>query len=543
MRPSSSQVPFEARSQKASGDKGLAHELHVTESDIDDWTSGYVADIGYTYGYYNELNPLNTRLACLNGGVTPPKIVNACELGFGQGVSVNVHAAASAVQWWGTDFNPAQAGFAQELAAGSGNRASLFDASFEEFCARPDLPEMDYVGLHGIWSWVSDENRKVIVDFLRRKLKVGGVLYVGYNSLPGWAAMVPIRDLFVEHADVMGAPGEGRVARIDAALTFTEKLLAVNPAFARANPGVADRVKRARETDRSYLAHEYFNRDWEPMPFSRMSQWLNPAKLSYAGSGYFLEAMDALNLTPEQQAFLAGIPDAGFRQNVRDLCLNRAFRKDYWVKGARSLTPAERLEGLRRLHFVLAVPAADVTYKAAGLQGELGLNEATYRPLVELLAEHRPKSLGELESALAPRRISLSQLVQAMMVLVGKGSVYAAQEPSITDQFKATTTRLNRELLRACALGKDIAVLASPVTGGGIPVSNLHQLFLASAGSGKTEPDDWARDAWAILEAKGHHVVKDGKALQTPEENLAELLVSARELQAKRLPMLKALGI
>ena len=23
-----------------------------------DWTAGYVADIGYTYGYYTELNPL-----------------------------------------------------------------------------------------------------------------------------------------------------------------------------------------------------------------------------------------------------------------------------------------------------------------------------------------------------------------------------------------------------------------------------------------------------------------------------------------------------
>jgi hypothetical protein len=502
-----------------------------------------VADIGYTYGYYNELNPLNTQLACLNSGVAPPKIVNACELGFGQGVRVNVHAAASAVQWWGTDFNPAQAGFAQELAASSKSRASLFDASFEEFCARPDLPEMDFVGLHGIWSWVSDENRKVIVDFLRRKLKVGGVLYVGYNSLPGWAAMVPIRELFVEHAEVMGAPGEGRLARIDAALTFTEKLLAINPAFARANPGVADRVRRARSTERSYLAHEYFNRDWQPMTFSRMAQWLSPAKLSYAGSGYFVEAMDALNLTDEHQAFLAGIPDAGMRQNARDICINRAFRKDYWVKGARSLTPAERLDGLRRLRFVLAVPAAEVTYKASGLRGELGLDEAVYRPLVELLAGHHPITLGELEKALAPRGISMSQLLQAVMVLVGKGSVYGTQEPSISDQAKSTSAQLNQELLRACALGKDIAVLASPVTGGGIPVSNLHQLFLASAGSGKSDPEEWARDAWEILRVKGHQVVKDGRALQSPEENLGELLANARELSARRLPVLKSLGI
>ena len=34
-----------------------------------DWTAGYVADIGYTYGYYTELNPLRVRLAFLNAGL------------------------------------------------------------------------------------------------------------------------------------------------------------------------------------------------------------------------------------------------------------------------------------------------------------------------------------------------------------------------------------------------------------------------------------------------------------------------------------------
>ena len=141
-----------------------------------DWTQGYVADIGYTYGYYTELNPVRVQLAFLNAGLVPPKAGSACELGFGQGLSANIHAAASITQWHGTDFNPAQAGFARELADISGANAHLFDESFDAFCTRDDLPEFDYIGLHGIWSWISDENRAVIVDFIRRKLKVGGVL-------------------------------------------------------------------------------------------------------------------------------------------------------------------------------------------------------------------------------------------------------------------------------------------------------------------------------------------------------------------------------
>lgn len=155
---------------------------------MNDWTSGYVADIGYTYGYYPELNPQRVMLAFLNSGLIPPKFTNACELGFGQGVSTNIHAAASVCSWYGTDFNPAQASFAQELAASSGLTAHLYDEAFDEFTKR-DLPEFDYIGLHGIWSWISDENRVVIVDFIKKKLKVGGVLYISYNTLPGWGAL------------------------------------------------------------------------------------------------------------------------------------------------------------------------------------------------------------------------------------------------------------------------------------------------------------------------------------------------------------------
>jgi hypothetical protein len=103
-----------------------------------DWTAGYVADVGYTYGYYSELNPARVPLALLSAGLASPRIETACELGFGQGLSVNLHAATSLSHWMGTDFNPAQASFAQELALQSASACQLFDQSFEQFCSRVD---------------------------------------------------------------------------------------------------------------------------------------------------------------------------------------------------------------------------------------------------------------------------------------------------------------------------------------------------------------------------------------------------------------------
>lgn len=170
-----------------------------------DWTDDTVADIDRPFGYYSELNPQRLRLDFLNTGLQFPTVGTACELGFGQGMSVSLHAAASVVQWFGTDVNPANTQFAQQLTDVSATNAQIFEQAFVEFCNRTDLPDFDYIALHNVWSWMSDENRAVIVDFLRRKLKVGGVVYVSYNTQAGCAAMMPLRDLLADHADIANA--------------------------------------------------------------------------------------------------------------------------------------------------------------------------------------------------------------------------------------------------------------------------------------------------------------------------------------------------
>ena len=510
---------------------------------MSDWTAGYVADIGYTYGYYLELNPLRVQLAFLNAGLLPPKVGTACELGFGQGLSANLHAAASVVQWAGTDFNPAQAGFAQELAEVSGNGAKLYDEAFDQFASRPDLPEFDYIGLHGIWSWISDANRTVVVDFIRRKLKVGGVLYISYNTQPGWAAMVPMRDLLTQHAEVLGADGSGIVSRIDGALAFADQLFAANPAYARANPQVADRLKQIKGQNRNYVAHEYFNRDWQPMSFAKMAEWLQSAKLQWACSANLLEALDAVNLSAEQQALLKGLPDAQFCQTVRDFCVNQQFRKDYWVKGARSLSPLDKAEGLRALRVVLLQPRADVSLKVNGSLGEATLQEAVYAPLLDQLADHKARSLAQLESLLAPAGINFAQLTEAVVVLCGTGALCQVQDESIVSKAKKHTDKLNLHLMAKSRSSSELSYLASPLTGGGVGVPRFHQLFLLGRLQGLKQPAEWAKFGWNILAAQGQRLIKDGKTLADPVDNLAELTAQAQAFADKTLPLLKALQI
>lgn len=155
------------------------------------WTSGYVADIGYTYGFYRELTPALLSFVALSKGQQGPEVgagLTYCELGCGQGFSMNVLAAGNPeIQFHATDFNPAQVAGARRLAAEAGlSNINFYDHSFADFAAAPKLPEsFDIIALHGIYSWISTENRQAIIDFIDKKAEGRGAgLYL--LQCPSW---------------------------------------------------------------------------------------------------------------------------------------------------------------------------------------------------------------------------------------------------------------------------------------------------------------------------------------------------------------------
>ena len=279
------------------------------------------------------------------------------------------------------------------------------------------------------------------------------------------------------------------------------------------------------------------------MPFSKVANWLSPAKLSYACSAHYLEQIDEINLTAEQRGFINEIPDAMFKQTVRDFMVNQQFRRDYWVKGARKLNPLEQLEALRCQRVILVQPRTHVSLKITGAVGEANLQPEIYFPILDALADHQPKSLAQIEQVVIPKGIAFAQLLQAVMVLAGAGSVSAVQDEALITQARKQTDKLNAYLMDKSRGSNDMSFLASPVIGGGFAVSRFQQLFLLAMTQGKKKPDDWAQMVWQTLAEQGQKIVKEGTTLETPEENLAELTVQAEEFAENVLPVIKSLQI
>ncbi len=511
-----------------------------------DWTAGYITDIDYTHGYYRETSPCMMDFILLLKSYEPPPRgqMRYLELGYGQGLSANIHAAAVPGQFFGTDFNPAHAANAQALARVSEAPVRFFDDSFAELLENNDLPNFDYIALHGIWSWVTDETRTAIVDIIRRRLKVGGVVYMSYNTLPGWATAMPLRHMLALHSEMAGSDTQGYANRIEAAITFGKQLAEAGARYFAANPSTKDRLDKIGEQNRNYVAHEYFNHEWEPMYFSDMNRWLGDAKLGFTSPASALDLIDHINLPAPQRAILDGISHIVFKESVRDYLLNTQFRRDIFTRGAARLSAFERMERLKKVRITLLVSfGADFEYSVTTVAGKVSLRKEIYEPVLAALADndYSPKSIGELAGRLTD--MPFDRLMEVVTIMVGSGTASPVQEDTDIAIARPRCRRLNSHLLERAHMRGDSNYLASPVTGEGLQVSRFEQMFLLARQNGKKTPDQWADDVWSKLKQLRQSLIKDGKVMEREEDNVAELKRQAHAFADKRLKVLQVLGI
>ncbi len=508
------------------------------------WSEGYLTE-EYIFGYFSELSPSIIRLECLSAGLAPPdsKLLRYLELGFGQGVSLTMHAAATPGEYWGNDFNPAQAAFAHELADASGSGVVLLNDSFAELAERSDLPKFDIIVLHGIWTWVSDENRRIIVDIFRRHLRVGGYVYISYNCLPGWGPAAPLRHLIKLYGDLASTDVSSMADKLDAGVKFAQQVNDAGALYFRQTPNAVKKLKDMDKEDRHYASHEYFTQDWRLMAFSDVARVLNGAKLTFAASGTMLDHVETANYNDAARNLLAGIKHPILRQSVRDYVVNQQFRRDIFVRGPRQLSRTERLEMLRAQMFVLCSLPDDIPMKTMGVSGELFFLEEVYRPLIEFLAEenYAPKTLGQLAGHSKLKSMDILQIFEALLVLVDARHVRPAQE--VTSQSRRYCTGLNRYLCELARSAIELKVLVSPVTGTGVFVDRPEQLFLLATQLGKKTDFEKAAYINELAAAHGYDILTEKRKLQTPDEIIATLAQESKKFAEKRLPLLKALGV
>lgn len=507
-------------------------------------TPGPYAELDYTAGYYHELGPAHLRFCGLIAGVdvAVPDAPKYLELGMGQGVSLAVHAAANDGDWWGVDLLPSHVEHARDLAKASGGAPHLFAESFADFAAR-DQPMFDAITLHGVWSWVSDDSRRIIVDLIRDRLAPGGAVYLSYNSQPGWASRSPVRHLMKLGHDRLANPAAGPKARIETALEFMEDVAAADGRFFAENRPAASHAASLRKTGARYLGHEYLNADWHVPYFSDVAEALSEAGLTFVGSARLLDRVNALHLPPAGVALLDRQKDPVVRESVRDFLVNQQFRPDVFARDARPLSEAEQKARFDAQAFVLVCGLDEIDFQLTGAQGEVVLSEATYGPLAMALAaeDFRPKTTAELMTAPGVSGLRRPDVVAALINLVGMGVLRPAR--AFTAEIRARCEGHNRLVLERAVTGPHLKHMASPVVGGGVLTPRSAQLFLRAWLAGARTTEEIAASVWEVFQQTNERAVRQGREVVGREDNLAALGDMARRFIDQTAPLYRALAI
>ncbi len=433
---------------------------------MSEWGGGYVTDITYSLGWYRQQSPVMMALASVIGGAaasipTGDDKVTMLELGCGFGYGA-MALAASNPNWsiTGVDFNPAHIAGAREWAAEAGlTNITFVEADFADWEASPvlrDLPEMDFVTMHGVWSWIPPAAKAGIVRLLARKVRAGGLVHLSYNTLPGWQERIGA-------ARVIREVGQRVAGRSDLqareGLRVLKQLAATNAHFAAGN-SVAGLVEVLENAPTHYLAHEFMNTHWSPCFVTDVAAALSEAKLEWVAAGHLAENFPELMMTEEQREIFNRYADPLMQEFIKDICVPRSLRHDVFVRGARRINLNERSAALMDVRLTLVKMPEDLPESLAMPVGKAELNREFYGPIVRALSDG-PRRVGDLLALpeVVGRRDNPAELIS---ILIGADMVEPTSRPGTAAgpeamRFNTVTTKrmmgkesANRPVAAAC---------------------------------------------------------------------------------------------
>ncbi|GGH20238.1 S-adenosylmethionine-dependent methyltransferase [Alsobacter metallidurans] len=445
-------------------------------SGLPGWSRGYPVTRIYPPSWHGFQAPAHLRAVCALAGarwdVDPAAPLAIAEIGCGTGYTASLLAAgnrhASVI---GIDYNPAQIAEARRLAAEAGLANLRFiEADLAECgdAAIDALPEFDVITVHGVWSWVADPVRDGILRIIRRRLKAGGIALVSYNALPGAAAAMGLARLARGEIRKAGDPLQG----VQAARALTERLIA-----ARAPHLLPSSWRRVLTGDApgasdGYLIHEFQTEHWRPSFFEDVADAMASARCDFVGSATVDENFPQMSLDPAQRALWDEAGSEAERQLIFDLCVQRAFRRDVYMRGRRALDRESAVDGL----WVAAVTHAQGEMEFTTQAGVATLSSAQVAPIRASLASG-PKTIAALRTLPGCDGLTASEL---LAVLLGSRTAAPLWRDPGADPEMATASdsahRFNAVAAREFAphgVGRAQLGLASLALGGATPASAL----------------------------------------------------------------------
>ena len=410
------------------------------------------------------------------------------------------------------------------------------DLSFAQMLETPHerTPKVDVVVLHGVFSWVSPENRAAIVQIIDRTLKPGGIAYVSYNCLPGWSALAPLQRFVAEHAARgSGDPRKRIMEAFRAALAMVEGKAAAFSAI----PSVKVQIEAALANDPAYLVHEYLNARSEPLYHAQAAAELSGARLDFAASASIADDLINLAAPAALQETIRQAADPVWRETLLDYATDKPFRRDVYVRGRTAPSQAEHEALLDETRFVLLTDPASANFEFSIPMGRLAGQPGLYQPIIDALAQG-PKSFGELRRLPALAQVQPAGFLQAVTLLVGGRRIHPVS--NLGDGGSARD--FNAAVERRTDLGEVPTRLASVAAGTAVQPDLAELIAIGGLLRGEATKDTVQR-GWALMARTGRRLVEGGQTVMDQAGTEAALLRRLQAFERDRAPRLRSLGV
>ena len=513
-----------------------------------DWAQGYVTDVLYTEHFFRELSPAWINyVAAMNGCVPRPldRGFTYMELGCGLGQSVTLLAGAHPQgRFFGVDFNPAHVDWGRRYAASAGiGNVTLLERSFLDMSAQ-EVPECDFIALHGVYSWVSAEVRAGIRRIIMERLKPGGLVYISYNCLPGWAADSPLQKLVYETARNMTGDTSQRT---QAALKAVEELVGAKFTYFAATPTAGKMAAKMAERNANYLAHEFLNDYWTPFYSTDVADDMAEAKLNFVGSATLAENHLELLGNEELQAKIKAQPSQRLRQLFQDLAQNQRFRRDVFVRGHAQLNRAGIARNMEQQIFGSLRDLKNVTNVAKVARGEVKFDEQAFPALKEAFQEGI-WSMAELRKEMTARKLLHVDVERTTVLLVATGIALPCAVASRPGSIPAHPKRINipspvnRALVKRMVDNLAPGNLVSLLAGNAVSLDPIFAVILSVAGQPWKDEDELKERVFGEVKRRRIRFNKPAKE-EKPLDDNARAAQYLDRFWAEEAPVLHRLGV
>lgn len=503
-------------------------------------------DVDYPGGFYRELSPVDLNFVCAINGVEGPDLGGTftyCELGCGTGETTACLADSHPRgRFYGIDLSPSHIEQAAELTRAGGVPNATFVQADIAALDPDSLPNFDYITMHGLYAWVPAEVQAAIRRLCARKLKPGGVVYLSYNTLPGWGSVAALQRFFVDRAaQLPGAP----LDQVQAIVGELQELRAQGAPYFRDHPVAANVLDRLLTANPRYIAHEYLSPFWQPLHFAEVFDAMAAAGLEYVGEGDVINNLLEHSVAPAFAHRLRDITELRERECYRDFIQNRFFRRDIYTRPDPDRPRVGGDGPLRRMLFTLIADPVQIpdVIEVVGAPS-IKLGGAWLARLKQLLG-YRVLTLDEILADDQLRLCDPAELIEGIELLAAGGfcvpCLRRETEPPRTPAERIRVIpRLNRVRLERHDWSEAGFTLVSPVTGSALTLNPLETALLLSLQ--QAEPLDWLGPQLAAhgmqLQSSGDHRAVTGES--AAEEALDRAM---RQFLRYKLPKLAYLGM